>query len=214
VTYTRELAGNTRESTYGREERRRRGGGEGTRLDARREGVCDVCMADRKRKRKKKGDGETVLIRNRPDDPETRAVIVSHLEQGSGLQFACGQAGVGRSTVGGWLVRGRNAQELINDGGSIPEEEVVYLEFLWAVVQASSCAASAVMKRLYDASKEDWRACETWLRMAFPEIFTKPALEAAVKQEMLRQEKKRRLTADDIAGLTEEGGTTAGPDAP
>jgi hypothetical protein len=88
--------------------------------------------------------------------------FLSALVTGCHIEAACGFAGIEYATMREWVQRGegthptrRNAQE--------------YAEFAESVTHAIAQAEVALVKRVNDASKDDWRAATWMLERRHPE---------------------------------------------
>jgi transposase len=101
--------------------------------------------------------------------PEVSARIVEVVRAGNYLTVAAQFAGVGISTLQGWLARGRKAAAALDAGEEIPPEERRYLEFLAAVSQAEVHAEVLAATAWRSMVTQDWRAARDYLRYRVPD---------------------------------------------
>jgi hypothetical protein len=150
--------------------------------------------------------------------PETQATIVEAVEVGNYLRTAAQAAGVGQSTLLGWLARGRTAAALVAtheqdpDGDpdwQLPDEEVLYLEFLEEVTRAQTAAEVAAVRAWRSAFADDWRAARDYLARTSPERWA-----GVTRVQMTNEEAERRIDDAVTEALVAIGldGTTAGDD--
>jgi len=114
--------------------------------------------------------------------PELQAQIVRLLTAGSYLNVAAQSVGVGRSTLLGWLARGRRAAALRDEGQEVPPEERLYLDFLDATTRADTAAEVYAATVWRSAMKDDWRAARDFLRARFSDRWA-PTQRVAISSE-------------------------------
>lgn len=88
--------------------------------------------------------------------------FLSALATGCHIEAACGFAGIEYATMREWVQRGEGTHPTRRNA---PE----YAEFAEAVTQAIAQAEVTLVKRVNDATKDDWRAATWMLERRHPE---------------------------------------------
>lgn len=101
--------------------------------------------------------------------PKTAERIITVVRAGNYLNVAAQFAGVGISTLQGWLQRGRRAAAALERGEEVGEEETPYLEFLGAITEAEVNAEVFAATAWRSKVGEDWRAARDLLRYRWPD---------------------------------------------
>lgn len=100
---------------------------------------------------------------------EVRERIVSAVAGGAYFDDAAQFAGITERTFYNWIRRGKDAQEIMEAGGEIPDSEIPFLQFLQEVERAR---ANAVMRNLTliqtAASNGSWQAAAWYLERTNP----------------------------------------------
>lgn len=138
---------------------------------------------------------------------ETAARIVQVVRAGNYLQVAAQFAGVGRSTLQGWLQRGRVAQAAADRGETIDPVERRYLDFLGAVSQAEVNAEVVAATAWRSRVTEDWRAARDFLRYRVPDRWR-----AVTTVNLRPEEAEQRIEAAVAEVLGALGADTGTPD--
>lgn len=164
---------------------------------------------------------EPLLVRRRPGPgrrpaltEETAQRIVSVLRAGNYLKVAAQAAGVGESTLRGWLARGRAAaaeEELHADDPEwvLPEAEERYVAFLEVVTQAETAAEVSAVVAWRSAFRDDWRAARDYLVRRRPDRWA-----ATVRVNMTTEEAERRVEQAALQVLTDLGVDVQGEGEP
>jgi hypothetical protein len=117
--------------------------------------------------------------------------IVEAVEQGSYIKIAAQAAGVGQSTLAGWLARGREAASARDRGEDMPDDEAPYLELLESVTRAQALAetsAVAAWRSAFTGPEADWRAARDYLARTAPERWA-----GVTRVQMTTEEAERRI---------------------
>lgn len=131
--------------------------------------------------------------------------IVQVVQAGNYLKTAAQFAGVGQSTLMGWLARGRAAAALAETGGEVPESEERYLAFLEAVTQAETVAEVSAVANWRRAFTDDWRAARDYLARKRPDQWA-----AKTTVTLSSEEAEHRIEAATLQALTALGVDTEG----
>jgi hypothetical protein len=100
----------------------------------------------------------------------TGPVIIDLIRAGMTASRAAEAAGIGKSTVSGWVSRGITEQTHIDKGGEPNIKEKPYLEFVQNMVKAESESMGAlVLSWFKEARAGDWKAAERFLARRWPQ---------------------------------------------
>jgi hypothetical protein len=136
--------------------------------------------------------------------------IVQVVNAGNYLKTAAQFAGVGQSTLMGWLARGRAAAAAVeahadDPAWTLPETEVRYLDFLERVTQAETVAEVSAVTHWRRAFADDWRAARDYLARKRPDQWA-----AKTTVSLSSEEAEHRIEAATLQALTALGVDTAG----
>lgn len=100
----------------------------------------------------------------------TGPVIIDLIRAGMTASRAAEAAGIGKSTISGWVSRGIAEQTNIDKGGEPNIKEKPYLEFVQNMVKAESESMGAlVLSWFKEARAGDWKAAERFLARRWPQ---------------------------------------------
>ena len=119
-------------------------------------------MAARKSKPKKK-IGRPPRSQSRELNLKLQKQICGLILMGNTLKVACQAVGIGLSTFGEWLERGKK------------DREGPYYELAEAVLRANAQAEATYVSALQRQTRWDWRAAAFWLEKRSPKDWTNPA---------------------------------------
>lgn len=122
------------------------------------------------------------------------------LRAGNYLTVAAQFAGVGLSTLKGWLARGRLAAAAEERGEEIPDEERRYLAFLADVTRAEVHAEVLAATAWRSFVTQDWRAARDFLRYRQPDRWR-----AVTTVNLRPEEAEQRIEAALYEALTALG---------
>jgi hypothetical protein len=152
--------------------------------------------------RRPPGSGRPTLLTD-----ELRDRIVEVVGAGNYLKTAAQFAGVGQSTLQGWLARGRAAAARIEAGNTIDAGEEPFLTLLERVTQAEVQAEVAAVTHWRRAFSQDWRAARDYLGRKRPDQWA-----AKTTISISSEEAERRIEAATLQALTTMGVDTDGID--
>jgi transposase len=133
--------------------------------------------------------------------------IVQVVQAGNYLKTAAQFAGVGQSTLLGWLARGRAAAALADTGQPVPAEEERYLTFLERVTQGETVAEVSAVTHWRRAFTDDWRAARDYLARKRPDQWA-----AKTTVTLSGEEAEARIERATLEALTALGVDAAGLD--
>lgn len=100
----------------------------------------------------------------------TGPVIIDLIRAGMTASRAAEAAGIGKSTVSGWVSRGIAEQTSIENGAEPNPKEKPYLDFVQSMVKAESESMGAlVLSWFKEARAGDWKAAERFLARRWPQ---------------------------------------------
>jgi hypothetical protein len=144
---------------------------------------------------------------------ELRDRVVQVVTAGNYLKTAAQFAGVGQSTLMGWLARGRAAAAQVQQGYDVEAEELRYLTFLEAVTQAETVAEVSAVTHWRRAFPEDWRAARDYLARKRPEQWAAKTTIAISSEDAERRIEEATMQALTALGVDTDG-MTLGEDDP
>lgn len=107
-------------------------------------------------------------------EPDVQEKVVEAVKQGATFELAALYAGISYSTFNNWMKRGRSESERLEKPRAKPKEkEHVFLQFLEAVKTAEGAAAFGWLKKIEDASKDQWQAAAWKLERRYPKEYGK-----------------------------------------
>jgi hypothetical protein len=91
--------------------------------------------------------------------PELSRAICHYVKMGAWIETAAYAAGVSPTQVKAWMKRGFKGQQILAKDEKIEQSEVVYVDFLTAIQQATAKAELIDLHRINAAGKAgDWKA--------------------------------------------------------
>jgi hypothetical protein len=145
--------------------------------------------------------------------PELADRIVQVVSAGNYLKTAAQFAGVGQSTLMGWLARGRAAAGQVQQGYDVGEEELPFLDFLERVTQAETVAEVSAVTHWRRAFPEDWRSARDYLARKRPEQWAAKTTIAISSEDAERRIEEATMQALTALGVDTDG-MTLGEDDP
>jgi len=95
--------------------------------------------------------------------PKVSDAICDAVRAGNYADAAASAGGVSKSTMYGWLSRGKDEQAWIDEGHPPRKAESVYLDFLDAFTRAEDAAEREAVGIWRDQMPNDWRAAKEFL---------------------------------------------------
>jgi hypothetical protein len=143
-------------------------------------------------------------------DDAVEEAVLDAIRYGATIEAACAAAGIAERTYYGWMTRGREAKETLEETDELPGTELPFLQFLQSAMRAHARGQVANVRRIdraaeggyvirtrtrrmrdpgtgdlveeteTDLAPPDWRAGAWILERRHPEGFGKPAMELEV----------------------------------
>lgn len=100
---------------------------------------------------------------------ETHERIVQNVRAGSYLDDAAAHVGISERTLHNWLQRGRDAENELELGGDIPDDELPYLHFFQSIKEARAEATIRNLALIQQAARAgSWQAAAWYLERTNP----------------------------------------------
>ena len=148
--------------------------------------------------------------------PEIAAVIADTVSAGCTIDSSVKAAGVSPASYFSWLARGakaRKRKDIMEDAGvEWDYEDRIYLEFLDKITCAKAKSEAALVAKIHEAGKDDWRAYAFLLERRFPNQWGKrERLDVNLFELSVRLAVQSGMTTGDMQQIVNNGPTKQKP---